>query len=264
MELKKKIIVQSSWKMHKTLAVGLDWIETLRKIEPDVSEEIEIIICVSLTNLCAMARTLRSSSSIFVGAQNVFLKNWGAYTGEISAPMIADAGASYCVVGHSERREYFHETDEMVNEKIRVLLENGLSPIVCIGESIQERKKNLTLNKLERQVITCLEGLSDTQVQKMVILYEPIWSIGTGQTAIAQQSQAAHVYIRHSLEREFSKKTADATRIIYGGSVKTHNVAELIAEKDIDGVGVGSGSLKVNDFIEIIRISAEYAATHNK
>jgi triosephosphate isomerase len=176
--------------------------------------------------------------------------------------MIADAGASYCVVGHSERREYFCETDEMVNKKIRSLLENCIHPIVCIGESIEARRKGLTLNKLERQVMTCFEGLSDAQMQKTVILYEPIWSIGTGHTATPQQAQDAHAYIRLMLECVFSKETAEATRIAYGGSVKIHNVAELLAEKDIDGVGVGSGSLDVNDFIRIARIASEYAAAN--
>ena len=260
----KKVIVQSNWKMHKTHAEGIDWIESLKKIEPEVSPEIELIPCVPLTLLRAIAQAAQSSSQIFIGAQNVYWETWGAYTGEISAPMIADAGASYCVVGHSERRQYFCETDEMVNKKTRALLEAGIRPIVCIGESIEEHKKGLTLNKLERQVITCFEGLSGSQMQQTVILYEPIWSIGTGHTATPQQAQDAHAYIRLMLERVFSKETAEATRIAYGGSVKVHNVAELIAEKDIDGVGVGSGSLDVSDFIRIARIASEFAAENRR
>ncbi len=260
----KKVIVQSNWKMHKTYAQGIDWIESLKKIEPEISPEIEMIPCVPLTLLRAIAQAAQSSSHIFIGVQNVYWEKWGAYTGEISAPMIADAGASYCVVGHSERREYFYETDEMVNKKIRALLEAGIRPIVCIGESIAERKRGLTMNKLERQVITCFEGLSDAHMQETVILYEPIWSIGTGHTATPQQAQDAHAYIRLMLERVFSRQTAEATRIAYGGSVKTHNVAELIAEKDIDGVGVGSGSLDVNDFIRIAQISSEFAAAKRR
>ena len=262
MRLEKKIIVQSNWKMHKTYAEGIDWIEALKKIEPEVSPEIEMIPCVPLTLLRAIARAVQSSSKVFIGTQNVFWETWGAYTGEISVPMIADAGASYCVVGHSERRAYFHVTDEMVNKKTRALLETGIRPIVCIGESIEERDRGLTLKKLERQVITCFKGLSDAQMQKTVILYEPVWSIGNGRTATAQQAQDAHAYIRLMLERVFSKETAEATRIAYGGSVKINNVAELLAEKDIDGVGVGSGSLDVNDFIRIARISSEYAAAN--
>ena len=260
----KKVIVQSNWKMHKTHAEGIDWIEALKKIEPEVSPEIEMIPCVPLTQLRAIAQAAQSSSQIFIGVQNVYWETWGAYTGEISAPMIADAGASYCVVGHSERREYFCETDEMVNKKTRALLDAGIRPIVCIGESIEARRKGLTFNKLERQVMTCFKGLSDAQMQKTVILYEPIWSIGNGRTATAQQAQDAHAYIRLMLERVFSKETAEATRIAYGGSVKIHNVAELLAEKDIDGVGVGSGSLDVNDFIRIARISSEYAAANRR
>lgn len=260
----KKVIVQSNWKMHKTHAEGIDWIKSLKKFEPEVSLEIEMIACVPLTLLQAIAQAAQSSSQIFIGVQNVYWQTWGAYTGEISAPMIADAGASYCVVGHSERREYFHETDEIVNKKARALLEAGINPIVCIGESIEERQRKLTLNKLERQVITCFEKLSDAQMKNTVILYEPIWSIGTGHTATPQQAQDAHAYIRHMLERVFSRDTANATRIIYGGSVKIHNVAKLMAEKDIDGVGVGSGSLEVNDFKKIVRITSENTATNHR
>ena len=260
----KKVIVQSNWKMHKTYAEGIDWIESLKKIESEVSPEIEMIPCVPLTLLRAMAQAVRSTSQICIGVQNVFWETRGAYTGEISAPMIADAGASYCVVGHSERREYFHENDKMVNKKSRALLEADIRPIVCIGESIEEREKGLTLNKLERQVITCFDGLSEAQMQKTVILYEPIWSIGTGHTATPQEAQDAHAYIRLMLERLFSREVAEATRIAYGGSVKIHNVAELIAEKDIDGVGVGSGSLDVNDFIRIARISSKFVAANRR
>jgi triosephosphate isomerase len=254
----KKIFVQSNWKMHKTHAEGIDWIESLKKIESDISHKIELIVCVPLTLVKVISRATQPSSQIFVGAQNVYWETGGAYTGEISAPMLADAGVNYCVVGHSERRKYFCETDEMVNKKTRALLAAGISPIVCIGESITERKRGLTLNKLERQVLTCFEDLSDAQMQKTVILYEPIWSIGTGHTATPQQAQEAHGYIRVMLERLFSRKSAEATRIAYGGSVKVQNVAGLIAQQDIDGVGVGSGSLDVVDFITIARISSEF------
>jgi triosephosphate isomerase len=260
----RKVVVQSNWKMHKTFAQGMEWIESLKKFELEVSPVIEMIPCVPHTLLYSIAQAVPSASQISIGVQNVYWETWGAYTGEISAPMIADSGACYCVVGHSERREYFCETDEMVNKKTRALLDAGIRPIVCIGESIEARQKGLTFNKLERQVMTCFAGLSDAQMQKTVILYEPVWSIGTGHTATAQQAQEAHAFIRLMLERVFCKETAESTRIAYGGSVKTHNAAELLAEKDIDGVGVGSGSLDVNDFIRIARISSEYAAANRR
>jgi triosephosphate isomerase len=221
-----------------------------------------MVPCVPLTLVRAIAQAAQSSSQISIGVQNVYWETWGAYTGEISAPMIADAGASYCVVGHSERRQYFCETDETVNKKIRSLFDTGIHPIVCIGESIEARRKGLTFNTLERQVITCFESLSDAQILKTVVLYEPIWSIGTGHTATPRQAQEAHASIRLTLERMFSKETAAATRIAYGGSVKTHNAAALLAEKDIDGVGVGSGSLDVNDFIRIVRIASDCATAN--
>ena len=256
----RKVVVQSNWKMHKTIAEGMDWIDSLKKIELEVSPEIEMIPCVPHTLLHSIAQAVQSSSQISIGVQNVYWETWGAYTGEISAPMIADAGACYCVVGHSERRGYFNETDEMVNKKARALLEARIRPIVCIGESIEERERGLTFSKLEGQILTCFEDFSNEQMQETVILYEPIWSIGTGRTATPQQAQEAHAYIRLMLERVFSRETAEATRIAYGGSVKIHNVAQLIAEQDIDGVGVGSGSLDVNDFIKIARFASEYVA----
>jgi len=254
----KKYIVQSNWKMHKTHSEAMDWIESLKKGASDLMERIELIICVPYVHLRAVSDATSHFSQISPGAQNVHWETSGAFTGEISAPMLADAGAQYCVVGHSERRDYFAENDEMVNCKSKLLLQSGINPIVCIGESIEQRNRALSFNQLERQVITCFEGLTEGEMHRTVVLYEPIWSIGTGNNATSQQAQEAHHFIRNMLERIFSKETAQATRIIYGGSVKTHNVEAIIKGEDIDGVGAGSGSLNIQDFLKIAISCSNY------
>jgi triosephosphate isomerase len=253
----KKYMVQSNWKMHKTHAEAIQWIETLGKASVGIPASIELIVCVPFIHLRTVAAAAEIFERISIGTQNVHWEEAGAFTGETSAPMIADAGGRYCVVGHSERRNYFGENDELVNRKTRILLKHGISPIVCIGESIEQREKGLTLNHVQRQVMTCFAGLSPSEMQQTVVLYEPIWSIGTGNNATPAQAQDAHHFIREMLGRVFSKETAETTRIIYGGSVKIHNAAELIQGEDIDGVGVGSGSLNVDEFLKIVRICAQ-------
>jgi triosephosphate isomerase (TIM) len=248
----KKYIVQSNWKMYKTHSEAIEWIETLGKASVGIAASIELIVCVPFIHLRAVSSAAQGFDKISIGTQNVHWKEAGAFTGETSAPMIADAGGRYCVVGHSERRNYFGESDELVNRKTRILLQHGIGPIVCIGESSQQREKGLTLDQVEQQVITCFAGLSPAEMQQTVVLYEPIWSIGTGNNATPEQAQEAHHFIREMLARVFSKETAETTRIIYGGSVKINNVTELIQGDDIDGVGAGSGSLNVNEFLKIV------------
>jgi len=254
MTVSKKFIVQSNWKMHKTHDEAVGWIETVCRQSSDISAAVELIACVPFIHLRAAAASAAGYEKISIGAQNAHWAETGAYTGETSARMIADAGGRYCVVGHSERRNYFGEDDEVVNRKTRVLLKHGISPIVCIGESIEQREKGLTQNQLERQVVTCFEGLSSEEMQRTVVLYEPIWAIGTGNNATAAQAQAAHRFIRKMIAGKFSEDVTRATRIMYGGSVKVHNTEELIEGKDVDGVGVGSGSLAAEDFLKIVRI----------
>jgi len=169
---------------------------------------------------------------------------------------LADAGARYCMIGHSERRKYFSETDEVVNRKARALLRAGIAPIVCIGETIDEREKGLTLNKLEKQIVMCFDGFSSQEMRKTVVLYEPIWAIGTGKIGTAEQAEEAHQFIRQMLEKLFSKETALMTRIVYGGSVKLGNVSTMLSVKDIDGVGMGSDSLDVHNFLRIAECCA--------
>ena len=250
MESDKKVIVQSNWKMHKTHVEGIDWIESLIEMEPEISPEIELIPCVPLTLLPAIAQAAQSSSQIFIGAQNVYWETWGAYTGEISAPMIADAGASYCVVGHSERRKYFGETDETVNKKIKAVIESGLKPIFCIGETLGEREQDITEDVIARQVDAIIKAEGVASLANAVLAYEPVWAIGTGKTATPEMAQETHAAIR-KLIADQNADVAAKVRIQYGGSMNAGNAADLLAMEDIDGGLIGGASLKAADFLAI-------------
>ena len=254
-----RFVILANWKMHKTLSDGVEYVRHICRRFERSTDPIEIILCVPFTMLAALSREVKGAS-ISMGAQDVHDQDWGAFTGEVSAPMLADMGAKYCMVGHSERRKYFSETDEVVNAKAHALHRAGIAPIVCIGENIDERKRGLTLNKLERQAVICFDGFSPQEMGRTVILYEPIWAIGTGNIATAEQAEEAHEFIRHMLERLFSKETVSTTRIVYGGSVKHGNVSDMLKVKDIDGVGAGSDSLDVGNFIEIVERCIEAAA----
>ncbi len=255
MDSGRKVIVQSNWKMHKTHAEAVAWIEALGRAAGAIPGERELIVCVPFVHLRAAALAAAPHPVLSIGAQNVHWAPAGAFTGEISAAMLADAGARYCVVGHSERREHFGETDERVNRKIRILLTHGIRPIVCIGESLAQREKGLTLQQVKRQVAVCFEGLMSAEMERTVVLYEPVWSIGTGISATAPQAQEAHRFAREAIAATYSADAARAVRIIYGGSVKARNVSAIMAGEDIDGVGVGSGSLDVGEFVEIVKRS---------
>lgn len=241
--------------MHKTLSQSLDYVKALKEGCQDLCNGVEVILCVPSTVLAVVSEEV-GVSVISVGAQDVHERDWGAYTGEVSAPMLADVGCRYCMVGHSERRQYFSETDEKVNQKAKALLRAGIAPVVCIGETLEEREKGLTLHKLEKQVVTCFDGFSPQEMKMPVVLYEPIWAIGTGKIATPEQAEEAHQFIRHRVEKRFSKETARMTRIVYGGSVKGHNVSAMLTGKDIDGVGVGSDSLDVQSLLKIVQSCA--------
>jgi triosephosphate isomerase len=243
--------------MYKTHDEAMAWMEALVRAAGQFRGRLELIVCVPFVHLREASRAAAACEAVAIGAQNVHAEEYGAYTGEISAPMLADAGARYCVLGHSERRSNHSETDESVNCKVRALLKHGVSPIVCIGEGRDDRRRGLTLNRLDRQVAICFEGLSDAEMRRIVIEYEPLWAIGSGDNATPGQAAEAHAFIRHNLAERFSADTAAATRIFYGGSVKPHNAATFLASADIDGVGVGSASLEVGGFIAVARACAE-------
>jgi triosephosphate isomerase len=253
----KRFIVQSNWKMNKTFEDGLSYLSAIRSAESRFFGAVELVLCVPFTLLRTLADAARGITCVSMGAQNVHWEDMGAFTGEISAPMLKEAGARYCVVGHSERREAFADTDERVQWKAKACLKQGISPIVCIGESLQERKQGQTLAKLEYQFLACFEGFTSEDLKNTVIEYEPVWAIGSGLVATPEQAGEAHQFIREMIRKYHSAETASRTRIIYGGSIKVKNVREMAEARDTDGVGVGSESWDVQKFIELAEICAQ-------
>jgi len=249
-EKEKRFIVLANWKMHKTRGQSVEYVNALNQAVQDAHSDIELIICGPFTVLEALSKAAYSPA-ISIGGQNVHEKDWGPYTGEISAPMLADVGCRYCMIGHSERRTYFSETDEMVNRKGRALHKARVTPIVCIGETIEEREKGLTFSKLEKQIVMCFDRFSNREMARTVILYEPIWAIGTGNIATPKQAEEAHQFIRQMVRTLYSRETAFMTRIVYGGSVRSSNVSSMLNGEDIDGVGIGSDSLDVQNLLKI-------------
>ena len=245
-------IVLSNWKMNKTVNQSLDYLGNLIHKTGNKSSRLEIILCVPFSVIKTMAAIINGPSSISISGQDVHWEEWGAYTGEISSPMLADIGAKFCMIGHSERRKYFDETDEMVNQKALALLKSGVKPIICIGETFEERHLGLTINILERQLRVCFNHLSSYDLEKTCILYEPRWAIGTGSVANTDQIAEAHHYIRKELGRLFSAQSASRTRIIYGGSVTPDNVETISKIGGVDGVGVGAASLDLANFLWIV------------
>jgi len=239
-----------NWKMFKTPAETTAFFEKFRPLV-EKSSHCEIVICPPFTNLAAAVDAARSSN-IRVGAQNIAWAKEGAFTGEISGPMIAAAGATHAIVGHSERRQYFGETDETVLKRTQAALEFGLTPIVCVGERLEERESGKTEDVLVGQFRKGIAGLTEQQFAKIVIAYEPVWAIGTGKTATPEIAADAHRAIRALVREKYGKPAAEAVRILYGGSVKPDNVKILMAQPEIDGVLVGGASLDAVGFASIV------------
>jgi len=246
----KKPFIAGNWKMNKTIPEALELVRFLAQRSPQLKEA-EMVVIPPFTALKAVGQEIEGSQ-LKLGAQNIFWEEKGAFTGEISPIMIKDAGCQYVVVGHSERRQYFGETNETVNKKIKAALNHSLIPIVCLGESFEERKKDQTIEKVARQINEGLEGLSLKEVRQIIIAYEPIWAIGTGLTATPSQAQEVHAFIRGKLEEKYGNKIASCAIILYGGSVKPANTWALLKEKDINGALVGGASLEADSFIKII------------
>jgi len=253
----RKLIIAGNWKLNNGEKEAVELVTALRNDLVDVNT-VDIVVCPVFTVLPVVHDVLLESN-IGLGAQNMFWENSGAFTGEISAPMLKDIGVQYVIIGHSERRQYFKETDEMVNKKVKAALMHGLTPIVCVGEVLEEREADKTFEVIERQCRGGLSGLSSDEVQKIVLAYEPVWAIGTGKTATPQQAQDVHKFIRDLLVKLYSDATAQSIRIQYGGSVKPDNSAQLMSQPDIDGALVGGASLKADSFSEIIKNSCSVA-----
>jgi triosephosphate isomerase len=242
--------IAGNWKMYKTVQEAVFFAKELRSIVKDVTS-VEIVVGPPFTAVHAVAEALRNSN-VAVAAQNLHWERDGAFTGEVSAAMVREAGAEYAIIGHSERRRLFGETDVTVNRKIEAAAAADLTPIVCIGETLEERERDETLAVLDRQIKDGLDGIGASRVAEFVLAYEPVWAIGTGKVATSAQAQEAHQHIRSRLRQWFGGDAADRCRVLYGGSVKSDNIAELIAQPDVDGALVGGASLDVRSFGEIV------------
>ena len=246
----RRPLIAGNWKMHTTVVDGCRLALDLAKGWQS-KEDREVLVAPPFTILSEVAHVLEGSA-IMVAAQNVCWEEKGAFTGEISPTMVRDAGGRAAIVGHSERRQLFGESDALVNRRLRGALAFGLMGILCIGETLEEREQERTFAVLSQQVERGLEGVSAAEMARVVVAYEPVWAIGTGRTASKEQAQEAHAYIRGVLAKKFEKSVAEQTRILYGGSVKPTNIDELMRQPDIDGALVGGAALEAESFLRII------------
>lgn len=247
----RRPIIAGNWKMHNTSSQGIALVQELAKLTAD-AKDVDIVVCPTFTTLAAVATALKDTN-IHLGAQNMHFEKKGAFTGEITAEMLKDVCCEYVIIGHSERRQYFAETDVTVNKKTKAALEANLVPIVCVGESLEEREAGTTETVVGAQVRAGLEGLTNEQAATVVVAYEPIWAIGTGRTASADDANAVCAFVRRTLADMFGQETADKIRVQYGGSVKADNIAELMSKSDIDGALVGGASLDALGFSKIVK-----------
>ncbi len=253
----RKKIVAGNWKMNKTLEeAGILASEVANMVADEVKGNVRVVLCVPFPFLVPVKNQLGKSTRVEVGAQNCSEHEAGAYTGEVSAPMLRSAGIPYVILGHSERRQYFHEDGQLLSKKLDIALKHGLTPIFCCGEPLEVREKNQHESLVKQQVEEALFHLDATTIQKVVIAYEPVWAIGTGKTASAQQAQDMHAVIRRHLASKYDQDVADNISILYGGSVNASNAKELFACADVDGGLVGGASLKSREFTEIIKSMA--------
>ena len=244
-------LIAGNWKMNKTVEEAVDLVRQLKSATAGV-EGVEVAIAPPFTALQAVKKELQGSP-IRLAAQNVFWEEKGAFTGEVAPLMLREIGCDYVIVGHSERRQLFGETDETVNRRLRAVLGQGMKPIFCIGEILQERESGRTFSVIERQVEGGLRGLRESEIGNIVVAYEPVWAIGTGKTATPEQAEEVHRFIRRKLEGLYSRPMAEQIRVQYGGSVTPENVKGLMAQTDIDGALVGGASLKSESFSKIVR-----------
>lgn len=244
----RKKFIAGNWKMNKTPSEAVQFLVELKPLVENA--DVDIVVCVPLIDIIPVKQALEGTN-IKVGAQNMYFEDKGAYTGEVAPNMLVDAGVEYVVIGHSERREYFAETNDTVNKKVVKALEYGITPILCCGETLKQREEGITYDHIRIQLKTALKGLSAEQVQKVVIAYEPIWAIGTGKVATNEQAEDVCAQIRLLMKELYGQELADSIRILYGGSVTADNASGLFAMADIDGGLVGGASLKT-DFAKIV------------
>ncbi|MBS5650728.1 triose-phosphate isomerase [bacterium 210917-DFI.7.65] len=246
----RKTIIAGNWKMNKTASETKQFADELKTILPR-AKWCDVLVCVPSVNIPAALRAFKDMR-VTVGAENVFYEKNGAYTGEVSADMLKDLGVKYVIIGHSERRQYFGETDITVNKKVHAALEAGLHPIVCVGESLEQRELGVTMDLISLQVKSALAGVSAEKLRKCVIAYEPVWAIGTGRTATPEQAGEVCTFIRATIRHMYGARIARSITIQYGGSMNPGNAAELLAQPDIDGGLIGGAALKPDQFVAII------------
>lgn len=248
----RKTLVAGNWKMNKLVAEARKLAIDIKNRTVNLADDVEIVLCPPFTALLAVSEVI-GESPIGLGAQNCHWETSGAYTGEVSPLMLREVGCRYVIVGHSERRNLFGETDDMVCKKAKALLNAGLSPIVCVGERLEEREAGITKDVVRAQVLGSLRGFDSQAMLKTVIAYEPVWAIGTGRTATPEQAQEVHEFIRDLLTDIYGLDVASKIRILYGGSVKTSNIEDLVSKDDVDGALVGGASLDANEFTMIVK-----------
>jgi triosephosphate isomerase len=244
-------VIAGNWKMHKGRDEAIAFVIALRKLLAEAGG-VKVVVCPPFTVLDGVLAAC-DGSQIKVGAQDMHWEDQGAYTGEISPAMLADLGCEYVIIGHSERRQYFGETDQTVNKKVKAALTKGLIPIMCVGESLEEREKGVTKELIGKQLAQGLAGLNGEEISGLIVAYEPIWAIGTGKTATAEQAEEVCAFIREQLAGRFSQEVAEGMIIQYGGSVKPENIGELMAKPNIDGALVGGASLEPDSFAKIVK-----------
>lgn len=245
----RKPIIAGNWKMHKTVAEGVAFV---KEVAPQVEgTDVEVLVCAPYTMLPALVEAAKGTA-VKVGAQNMHFEDKGAFTGEVSADMLLDIGVTHVIIGHSERRQFFAETDETVNLKTKKALVKGLTPVVCCGETLEEREAEKTKEICEAQIVKAFEGITPEDAQKVVVAYEPIWAIGTGKTASSEDANDVIAFIRTVLAKVYDDAVSEEIRIQYGGSVKPSNVEELMNQTDIDGALVGGASLEADSFVQLV------------
>ena len=244
----RKKIIAGNWKMNKTPSEAVALIDELKPLV--ANDEVDVVFCVPAIDIVPAVEATRDTN-INIGAENLYFEESGAYTGEIAPNMLTDAGVKYVIIGHSERREYFAETDETVNKKVLKAIEHGITPIICCGETLEQREQGITIDWVRMQIKIAYQGVSADDAKDTVIAYEPIWAIGTGKTATSDQAEEVCAAIRECIKEVYDEATADAIRIQYGGSMNADNAAELLAKPNIDGGLVGGASLKA-DFGKIV------------
>ena len=249
----RKPIIAGNWKMNNTQAEAVALVNAIKPLVKD-AKKVDVVVCVPYTCIEKVKKAVRGSK-IKVGAENIAWADKGAFTGEISAAMLKEVGAEYVIIGHSERRQYFGETDKSVNMRTVQALKNDFKPIVCVGETLEERESGKTNDVLKTQVAGAFEGFTEEDIKKVVIAYEPVWAIGTGKTATSEQANDTIKFIRKTLAKMFSRPVANKVRIQYGGSMKPSNVKDLMGMSDIDGGLIGGASLKAEDFAAIVNFN---------